>query len=427
MKEATNITKADLAGITRFCSSIFWCPQRQLPRFFSESIAPLFFGTYPNGRIVVVRPSIVYAQRLTLTKYLYSLSQYPDVPLQEWTESKGFLTLTSWGRLEPWYLAPKVMAIAANLFYPYITFFKATNFSNIFFLFVPETPLVFNRDDVSFTWRDVIIRDAALAEEYRRLDKEELTGDLDYVVHRRYKFKDAPSSQDTLDLIVSMIGYVNKLGTMLYDVSQFPDKTDPQSVDPVYAFEYFHSIMHMLSDAVSIMGSSIVYWNKAATFRIADTIVEIAKLGSLGKGDNYFKELFRCDSGKPLVSDVLGKSGVTALERFAAASEEVYEDLKKTILELVFIKSKRTAGGVLVKSRRDPSRETMKPDDEFCGDVIRVLRNTHHGYMTRGDAATRPSRFLSLITGNISDDLPLLAIAWVLSLMVDPQRVVGNP
>lgn len=80
-----------------------------------------------------------------------------------------------------------------------------------------------------------------------------------------------------------------------------------------------------------------------------------------------------------------------------------------------------------MKNRRLTSEE-FQNDDEFCGNVMRSLRNTHHGYLTRSDInSKRPSRYLSIINGSTSDDFPTLTMLWVLALLASPERFIGNP
>jgi hypothetical protein len=72
--------------------------------------------------------------------------------------------------------------------------------------------------------------------------------------------------------------------------------------------------------------------------------------------------------------------------------------------------------------------ELLVGEDDFCGQIIRALRNTQHGYLTRGDKySNRPARFLSMIDGNTPDNLPTLALTWVLALLASPNKFIGNP
>jgi len=111
---------------------------------------------------------------------------------------------------------------------------------------------------------------------------------------------------------------------------------------------------------------------------------------------------------------------------FSNILEDIYQRLRQTILDSVWVISKRTSSGILVKDNQLVSENIENPD-EFTGNVLRTLRNTHHGYLTRGDQSFRPSRYLSLIDGNTSDDFPTLSLAWLLALLESPEALIGNP
>ncbi len=114
------------------------------------------------------------------------------------------------------------------------------------------------------------------------------------------------------------------------------------------------------------------------------------------------------------------------MKNVAEASNQIYDNLKRIVLDSVFIPSKRLPDGILVK-KSSLKTEQLTGEDEFCGHVLRALRNTQHGYFTRRDKSFRPSRFLSLIDGNTPDDFPTLGLAWTLALLASPSDFIGDP
>jgi hypothetical protein len=63
----------------------------------------------------------------------------------------------------------------------------------------------------------------------------------------------------------------------------------------------------------------------------------------------------------------------------------------------------------------------------FTSNVIRALRNTHHGYFSRNDQSKRPSRYLSLVDGNIPDSFSSITLFWLLCLLEDRNSFIGSP
>jgi hypothetical protein len=108
-------------------------------------------------------------------------------------------------------------------------------------------------------------------------------------------------------------------------------------------------------------------------------------------------------------------------------ANSVYDALRTTIVNSVFVAAKRTlAGGVLVRDKSLTSEREETPD-EFTANVVRALRNTHHGYMTAGDRQNRPSRYLALVTGALPDTMTYIGVLTGLALLADPTVMIGRP
>jgi hypothetical protein len=247
-------------------------------------------------------------------------------------------------------------------------------------------------------------------------------------IYGKYAFSSAPSHAETIELSEWAIDTTNRTVSRLYDVTNFSSKDGPEVIDPVYGQEYTHSLMHVFRDAASIIAQDSRYRNKGTVFRIADILAALAEQGSLQKRqDEFFRELFSCRTGRSNTNAILNETGVQALKIFADASDSIYQTLKTTILDSIFMADKRQGQKVIIKSSSLGS-ELPLGEDEFCTRTIRALRNTQHGYLTRGDRhSSRPARFLSMVDGNTPDELPGLALTWVLALLASPNHFIGEP
>ena len=92
-------------------------------------------------------------------------------------------------------------------------------------------------------------------------------------------------------------------------------------------------------------------------------------------------------------------------------------------MDSVHIRSKLRTDGVLVRTKNlDSERKESK--DEFVSNVIRALRNGHHGYFTDGDRyGRRPSRYLWMVDGNIPDSLCSLPPFWLFGFLAKPKML----
>ncbi len=420
-------SEISLENIEFFKRGITFCPRLKLPQLFQEGLSPLFFGTFTGGEIIIVKTSLSYWRRAGFTRLLYTLSHYPNAVLDQGLES--FESLRKWNGIEPEDFLSIILHIAQYLFFPYVSSFTASHGIGLKFIFIPSQPFEYTRASFPADWMDFLRSDTELAEEGRASPEkvEELFTKPQRSIYGKHVFKSPPSANDTRELMGWAIRSANAVVTKLYDVTNFSLASSDKTIDPVYGQEYVHSFMHVLRDAASIIAENSRYRNKATTFRIADILSAIVEQGSLEKpSDKFFQELFRCDIGKPEIKNILCNTGIGALRALADASDEIYDNLKRTLVHSVFIPSKRQSNGISVRTSSLDS-ERITSEDEFCGQVVRALRNTQHGYFTRGDRSSRPSRFLSLIDGNTPDDFPTLALAWTLALLASPKDLVGDP
>ena len=394
-----------------FKRGITFCPRLKLTQLFKEGIAPIFFGTFAGGEIIVAKTTLTYWSRAALQRSLYVSSHYPDVITSR--EITSFESLSRWNRLEADDFLSIILGIVQHLFFPYVSCFITGHGVGLKVIFIPPQSFEHSRPLFPADWLDFLRADTELAEESRTSlgTAEELFIKPKRSIYGKYVFTDPPLVNDTIDLVEWAICSANALVTRLYDVTNFTVADSDEIIDPVYGQEYAHSIMHVLRDAASIIAEDSRYRNKATTFRIADILSALAEQGSLKKPpDEFFREVFRCDIGKPRIKNILDGTGIAALRLFANTTDEIYENLKRTLLDSIYIPTKRKSDGVSVRSAALNSERIMS-EDKFCGQVLRTLRNTQHGYLTRGDRSSRPSRFLSLVDGNTLDDFPTLGVA----------------
>lgn len=421
------VSGASPETIEFFKRGITFCTRLKLRSLFEEGVAPIFFGTFAGGEIVIVKTSFTYLGRASFKRFLYALSHYPDSIMNG--EVTSFESLRKWNGLEAQDFLSVILRIAQYLFFPYVSSFTASHGIGLEFIFIPSQPFEYARPLFPADWRDFLRASTEMAEEdgAPAESDQELFTKPKRSIYGKYVFKTPPSANDTKDLIEWAIRSANAAVTNLYDVTNFSIASSDDTIYPVSGQEYVHSFMHVLRDAASIIAEDSRYRNKATTFRVADILSAIAEQSSLRKpSDEFFRELFRCDIGKSRIKSILYNTNVTALRTLADAADEIYENLKATLLDSVYIPSKRQRNGISVRSSSLDSEHVLS-EDEFCGHVIRTLRNTQHGYFTRGDRSLRPSRFLSLIDGNTPDDFPTLTLAWTLGFLASPREFVGEP
>jgi len=195
------------------------------------------------------------------------------------------------------------------------------------------------------------------------------------------------------------------------------------SIDFVWAFEHLLTTDRALRLAMSALAASSSFQRISHSFETADLFAEVAHVWNPTTDPaDFMKGLFNPTSGQRRIDSSL--SGAPSPIRDVVAAASTYDDLRKTVLDSIWFGPDRKADHVLVRNRSLTGVNKEKPED-FVANVMRTLRNAHHGYFTKSDPGKRPSRYLAPITGNTPDSLSSLPLIWWLALLASPRQFVG--
>jgi len=388
-----------------FRSAVFRHPKERLSDYFINNIAPSFFNVFPNGEIFIINTPRILLSRSALIRFLYVLENGLFTK-----DIKGFNMLRSWNQVEAYSYIGIISNIILHIQFPYITGLWAWNGICLDFIFLFDEAI----DTGELKQDEKIIEDidynaylgivADFAKEYVGI--ENIQNQPERTVYKKYLFTRKPNIEETSKLIEWSIIASSNLIAKLFNLENFISLSRNNHIDPTYAFEYSHSIQHFLRDALTILNSRSSYQNKAILFRMADILSRTASLGTLNLNEvDLFKELFM--PNKILEHSYSYLDDTDLFGEFHHMADTISQHLSSTILDSIWVKDKLVDNGVLVKSR-DLSTENVEDMNIFCGNLIRALRNTNHGYFTRGDKEkSRPARYFSISTGELPDDLPI--------------------
>jgi hypothetical protein len=117
---------------------------------------------------------------------------------------------------------------------------------------------------------------------------------------------------------------------------------------------------------------------------------------------------------------------VAAWPAIVPAVRDAYDRLVDGIASSVVVPSKIASDGILVRNKK-LDQEVVEPVESFVANVVRALRNAHHGYLTANDPANRPARYLSLVSGHLPEEVSLLASFWVWAAVTSPEAMFDRP
>ncbi|HVC61872.1 MAG TPA: hypothetical protein VND19_16100 [Acetobacteraceae bacterium] len=399
------------------------CGNKELAAFLRNDVAPAFFHAFPAGRIVFLSTSYEFERRQGAVRGGYTLAQYGTwVPGQV----PELSALADWQMLSPFIQLRTILDLGVLALYPMVPYFSATRMGFVV-VFVPGELVEQKQPDFPASWLDVYrsrwdftkgrtstaslnVRAAGLSQPYS--------------VHRRFLQVGGYAADDVVNWVLWLVAQSNEL---------LLSSTDPTSfqrngiVDFVTCFEHGLSIDRLLRKSASAQASVELAVIKYATFEVADIVDELCQYWTGSQQTERFKALFNPSQGLPRLSAALSTAPSTTRGILLDGVTSVYASLRATVLDSVFVTAKRTStGGILVRDKT-LTTERNENGDEFTANVVRALRNTHHGYMTLQDTQNRPSRYLALVTGNLPDTIAYIGVLSGLALLGDSHEMVGKP
>jgi len=387
-----------------------------------EHIEKIFFGKFPNGRIIVIKSNQFYYKRAGLIRFLYTLSNYPELFSNPAEIRPEFRTLHNWNSFEAHELIGSCLHLCENFTFPYINGFHSNHKLGTHFVFIPNRTVKISTLRFPVDRQDFIRTAFSFGEEKSNHTTESNRNKY----FAKYCFKKPLSLEKRIDLFETTLTQVNHLIRDLLDITKFKDSES--NIDPVYAFEYSNSILTLMKVAISILHTNHKRQNTDSLFRVLDMISGIANRRQFGCSNDaeFFKMMLSKNEGYELLENVIQNSKLLSKNELGDALKTIYDDLHDTVLNSVFVPDRLADGVVSVKTRNLDGNMNISEQD-FVSDVVRSLRNTHHGYLTREDRNRKgPARFLSLIDGNFPASITSLGPFVALGILLDREALMGS-
>lgn len=394
-------------------------PRDELVPMLAWHILPAFFKLFPAGHLVVFDVAYQLETRLGMCRSLHRFSQYavstftPDdpSPLQKLHAQSSFET-------------PAIMVdLLSALTYPWVTTISATR-TGLLFAFVLDPPPSHAEPAFPGSWSAKLRSSAEFAK--APLDLQSILATKDPTARkaaslRRHLLTDAPSGVQTLALLRYSM---ERFSRTLWHSTDAAEHCPPGShvISPLAPFEFGLTLDRVLRKGVlAVLGSSEAD-RKDDCFEIADLLQELWSQRNAQAGSPYFKKLFDRSEALKLLDRCVAGAPTAAWPPIVPAVRVAYDRLVAGITASVVVRSKISDSGIRVRNRT-LDHEVIEPFETFVANVVRALRNAHHGYLTANDSANRPARYLSLVSGHLPEDVSLLAAFWVWAAATSPEAM----
>lgn len=424
--ENPELATASPSGWNRLMQAVFHAPKGQLTSVLLDLVLPLFFKWCPNGCARCFQHDPALNRRFSLLRNVRVCAAFnvldfaPNVahPASEVPES-----LSAWQLDWPPALFDKLVEWSSLLVFPKVTGML---------LGMPGLSIQFVDDDIG-EYKPPIMPLSLLDLKHGKAQfGQERAGMIigsdtikvaKTAYHGRYCWR---GDDDKAFVLADFIAeQANKLNRCLGDITNYERNVDGLlQIDLVLAQEQMWTLGRIIRRTLSLQSSESRWINRLAVFEVADQWGELMGEWKGGHATGNFKTLMHPVNGAALVRDCFSKLPSPWRSRFESACADVYQDILRTVTESVWSRQKVSPAGVNLGTRATPQVEACA---DFTANVLRDLRNTHHGYMPdeRYNKNTRP-RFV-LTTGEWSAAMTFLPSLWLLAFLCDPIKFVGWP
>lgn len=387
---------------------------------------PLFFRYYPESRVLFLSHRSDLVSQNSSLRFLYTASM---LPIAEWPSAslEGFGTMRDWHGKDPYTLALNVIGIFQYLWMPFVSGAVSGLYGSQALLLLSPAPK-HSGPPFPSDWLALLKETSEFGAE--RIQAEEslevLFDTTSYeharLVHRRMLATSIPGIDQRDTFFRWLVSRLDQWTLSIYDCTNYVEKLkDSTVIEPVAGFEFVMTINRIVGRLGALMQSKDIGVAKPLVFEIADLMATLRVRLRLGSGPNEvdeFKDFFNAGKTRQLLCDIL-KTIPGVGDDLAAQAEVAYQQLVEVIKESILFRNKMTATGVMVPGKT-AGTEREETFEQFAANVIRVLRNGHHGYFTEGDDTRRVSRYLWMVSGNVPDSIRTLPILWFLAYITEP-------
>ncbi len=400
----------------------------QLRPLLKDYIIPWFFKCYKNGKILVLSYNYEYEQVTSSMRGFYAAAQAPITDFSG-ADFKGFQTLKHWHASHVYLVGRNLIDILNYLMYPQIAGYQAGPLGLTFLLLFDQAEQ-FHAGPFPQDWLAIPRSHAGFAEEDRD-HSEVLTNPNSQAraqaVHKRYLHKQNFSAAEQLEFVQWFVNVFNRYYYELTDIANFTEdgKTD-SAIDPISALEHYITIDRLIRKTLAVVSTNEPLHTKGLVFEVADLYDSLSERWghTAKKSTQFFKDLFKVKQAATNLKQILAVVPGTVGSYVRTLVDTLYLELEEKTVKSVW-RSKNisvTPPGILVPSKKGGSPK-LETHEEFVANLMRAYRNGHHGYFSSADEAKRPSRYLSLVDGNVPDSITSLPSLWLLAYLANPSFV----
>ena len=406
---------------SRFGNAVGLCPLHTLPAVLPGNALPTFFETFPGGRAIVIETNPEIETRLSLVRGAAFLKLFGKEHVSK-ADFTGFASLAEWQESSSTRSARRLLSLISVLFYPQLHFFAVQRPIHDFVFILPEAVEI-PAQAFPANWASLFINEADYGAQAIRdapQSWKEFLSDRSRAEHRHLNRHRLPP----ISLLPAIDWFLARYDELHYRLSDPTEFVSCGEIDFATSYEFWTTIERIVRKGITSIIANQVSVRKSSAMEVVDLLQPLTKELKRPCADRLFDEFFNPFRGKRLLKNAFNAVPEPLGSFLQKKTEEIYDELEETIRASVYVKTKITERGVEVYDFRSSSSK-VESWPIFTANVLRALRNTHHGYLSKYDLSGRMQSHLSLVTGDTPDSIAILGTLFALALIADPETILG--
>jgi len=397
-----------LERISRF---VFYPSLQQLPSVTKQIVFPKFYAWHPAGRIMFLTPTPDLHLAFACLRMAGAARDLPEFDYSRGHDVPSFRMLSDVQNVGVFY-SSKYLSIPLDILLPRMYGFVASKVS-LGYLFQFETPIEDVREHFPRSGLEFFRSEAS---NLFRQDLKLSLPDLTPQSTDTFRFIDREfSSSDIRTFVAQYLSHLDGFLAFMIDPANFVD-SDTQEWIGLEHYRIWLAFERMADELIFLLTDDQPFLRKMSLFRILDQLSTFATRETSQQAAVFKRLILPGNASDPIMTGLRAYKGSVA-RHLESELKRIRQQLRDVVLESIYLPDRYDSSRQVVTVIDD---EEIKAED-FVRESVRELRNTYHGYHTRGFR-----KYLEISTGNTPDNLPLLAALAFLALLSTPKLFIGT-
>lgn len=403
--------------IELYSRALFFLSPKYRAKFLKENYFPWFFSKYPKGKIVMLKVNFGYVGRLSLFRHGFATAIYSLNELRNAVQKSGSLKFITGLQNTSTVNIEQYLQAITNLFFPFYSPVVCDGMGYILILFTGKRKVI-DRGFFPRSWRELLI-----SQQLMRGDQPDfLSNNPENGWKGRYIPQGNLSTSQFLTLLDDAVLKINRLINLRLDITNYRDANN--EIDFAQAFKSYFTFDRAIIELNDCQCATNGLTARLLTFSILDKFSELMIINERTKTDlfkDFFKKEFNDNILKPAIKSYPKFFEKIMLKEMSLVYNSLYEFI---FSDENLMTDRSRQSNILIKKWHEKSgmfKDTTISKDDFIGNLVRFVRNTHHGYILKQKIF---ETYGSIHTGKLPDCITAIPQLIWLAILSKPEELL---